>query len=328
MTYVMRRVGRGILVLLTIGIAGATSTVSGRAGPQSSVADLRQPATRVVQATTPAAPSLTILTQTGNPDDSYLFRGETIALRRSLSEYVVRFRAGSTPQANRTLVQGLVPAATVGTEARTEGRTFHVVTMPGAGNSGGTATLNPAQQATVLDQLRASGDTEFVAPVYYYPQSGVRMLPTDQIVARLRLGATRQDLADAAAALRLTIQEPMRGTTDEFVLTLSQPKADDPLERSRALAGSNLVEWAEPDFIQEYQKQMTPNDSRYGQQWHLNNTGQGGGTGGADVKAEQAWDLNPGSAGIVIAVIDDGVEQTHEDLAASIFTNPERSPAT
>ena len=326
MTCEMRRFGRGILVLLAIGIAGSTSTVSGRAGQQSSVVDLGQP-TRSAPAAVVAAPALKAsVTQAGSPEDAYYFQGELIALRRSPSEFVVRFVAERTPAANQTLVQGLVPTATVETEARTEGRAFHVVTMPISDSSGATVTLGAVQQNTVLEQLRASSDTDFVAPVFYYPQTGVRMLPTDQIIAKLRQGVTRQELAAVAASLRLTIHEPMRSTTDEFVLRLTQPKADDPLERSRVLAQSNIVEWAEPDFIQEFQKQSTPNDSRFGSQWHLNNTGQGGGIAGSDVKAGLAWDINAGSAGIVIAVIDDGVEQAHEDLAASIFTNPGEIP--
>ncbi len=325
MTCEMRRFGRGILVLLAIGIAGSTSTVSGRAGQQSSVVDLGQP-TRSAPAAVVAAPVKASVTQAGSPEDADYFQGQLIALRRSPSEFVVRFVAERTSAANQTLVQGLVPTATVETEARTEGRAFHVVTMPGSDSSGATVTLGAVQQNTVLEQLRASSDTDFVAPVFYYPQTGVRMLPTDQIIAKLRQGVTRQELAAVAASLRLTIHEPMRSTTDEFVLRLTQPKADDPLERSRILAQSNIVEWAEPDFIQEFQKQSTPNDSRFGSQWHLNNTGQGAGIAGSDVKAGLAWDINAGSAGIVIAVIDDGVEQAHEDLAASIFTNPGEIP--
>ncbi len=57
-----------------------------------------------------------------------------------------------------------------------------------------------------------------------------------------------------------------------------------------------------------------PDDPLYSQQWHLSNTGQGGGTVGADVKAETAWDISRGSNSVIIAVIDDCVDITHEDL--------------
>ncbi|MPM47209.1 hypothetical protein SDC9_93917 [bioreactor metagenome] len=44
---------------------------------------------------------------------------------------------------------------------------------------------------------------------------------------------------------------------------------------------------------------------------------------GVDINAEEAWALNSGEAGkkVVVALIDTGVDYTHEDLADSIWTN-------
>jgi hypothetical protein len=64
----------------------------------------------------------------------------------------------------------------------------------------------------------------------------------------------------------------------------------------------------------------TPDDPLFGQQWNLHNIGQvGGGTPGADIRATNAWDLATGgvTAGgdtIVIAVIDQGFDLSHEDI--------------
>jgi len=65
--------------------------------------------------------------------------------------------------------------------------------------------------------------------------------------------------------------------------------------------------------------QAIPNDPNYALQWALENTGQNGGTPGADVSAVEAWDRTTGGLTvlgdtIVVAVIDDGFELTHEDL--------------
>jgi subtilisin family serine protease len=56
-------------------------------------------------------------------------------------------------------------------------------------------------------------------------------------------------------------------------------------------------------------------DPTYSNQWHLNNTGQSGGTPGADIKAEQAWSIFTGSSSVILGVIDSGVETNHEDLS-------------
>ncbi|MEX2363126.1 MAG: S8 family serine peptidase, partial [Balneolaceae bacterium] len=61
-----------------------------------------------------------------------------------------------------------------------------------------------------------------------------------------------------------------------------------------------------------------PNDEDFGDQWALSNTGQTGGTPGADIKALQAWDLTKGNSWVthepILAVVDEGFDQTHEDL--------------
>lgn len=65
-----------------------------------------------------------------------------------------------------------------------------------------------------------------------------------------------------------------------------------------------------------------PNDTLFGDQYYLHNTGGFGGTLDADIDAPEAWDLTTGSDEIVVGVIDSGVDYNHPDLAANIFINP------
>ncbi|MDD1718823.1 MAG: S8 family serine peptidase [Methanoregulaceae archaeon] len=65
-----------------------------------------------------------------------------------------------------------------------------------------------------------------------------------------------------------------------------------------------------------------PNDPRFPAQWSLRNTGQAGGTRGADINATRAWNIETGSPGTVIAIVDTGVDYTHLDLRENIWTNP------
>ncbi len=53
-------------------------------------------------------------------------------------------------------------------------------------------------------------------------------------------------------------------------------------------------------------------------QWHLHNTGQSGGTPGADINAPEAWEITTGDPNIVIAVLDTGVVLDHPDLANNL----------
>jgi subtilisin-like proprotein convertase family protein len=51
----------------------------------------------------------------------------------------------------------------------------------------------------------------------------------------------------------------------------------------------------------------------FNQQWYLQNTGQTGGTPGADANIVDAWSTATG-AGVIIGIVDDGVQYTHSDL--------------
>jgi hypothetical protein len=78
-----------------------------------------------------------------------------------------------------------------------------------------------------------------------------------------------------------------------------------------------LVEWlnnipevlfAEPNGTMKFE--ASPNDTDFGEQWGFENTVNPG----ADVHAVDAWDIYTGDPNSIIAVIDKGVDFTHEDL--------------
>lgn len=57
----------------------------------------------------------------------------------------------------------------------------------------------------------------------------------------------------------------------------------------------------------------------YSQQYYLKNTGQNGGIKGVDINAEPAWLITNGSPNITVAVIDDGVDRSHEDFEGRVL---------
>ncbi len=66
---------------------------------------------------------------------------------------------------------------------------------------------------------------------------------------------------------------------------------------------------------------MPFNDPALPDQWHYNNTGQYGGTAGMDINLFPAWTITGGKSNVVVAVTDQGVDYTHEDLAANMWVN-------
>jgi subtilisin family serine protease len=96
-----------------------------------------------------------------------------------------------------------------------------------------------------------------------------------------------------------------------------------------ALSRDAAVEVAEPNYL--YHLSQLPNDTTFSQQWHHRNTGQlgsqdgfdpsGAGTIGVDIQSEQAWDTETGSSGMVVAIIDSGLDRVHPDISGNLWTN-------
>ncbi|HEX2223201.1 MAG TPA: S8 family serine peptidase [Thermoanaerobaculia bacterium] len=99
----------------------------------------------------------------------------------------------------------------------------------------------------------------------------------------------------------------------------------------RRYSGEELVEisngWMEldevlfstPNFVSQFLRQAPP--SIRSEEWHLRNKGTGGATKGEDVNVSPAWKITRGQ-GIVVAVLDDGVDIDHPNLKANIWKNP------
>ena len=88
------------------------------------------------------------------------------------------------------------------------------------------------------------------------------------------------------------------------------------------------VEYAEPNYdieIDEVEGPLVPvlpHDPQFNDQWALANTGQRGGKNNADISATIAWATTTGSDKVVVAVLDSGVDYTHEDLIQNMWMRP------
>lgn len=98
---------------------------------------------------------------------------------------------------------------------------------------------------------------------------------------------------------------------------IADPEERPEAEALAALAADGPWTYAEPQFL--YHPSFQPND--WGEYlWGLHNTGLGGGRAGADLGAFAAWDLGRGQ-GVVVAIVDTGLDTTHPDLRPNLWTN-------
>ncbi|MBD2602132.1 S8 family serine peptidase [Microcystis aeruginosa CS-583] len=156
-----------------------------------------------------------------------------------------------------------------------------------------------------------------VAPVYQSPLTNTWLVATNEIIVSLRPGLKAQEVFGNDS--RFASYRSLLGTPNQFVVTLQEGLPN--LATANALQSDRRFQWASPNFYQQRERFFIPNDPLFGNQWHLNNTGQVGGTPDADVDAPEAWDVNAGgSSNVVVAVIDDGMQLNHPDLQLFINT--------
>jgi kexin len=74
----------------------------------------------------------------------------------------------------------------------------------------------------------------------------------------------------------------------------------------------------DPSNSFSYELVLTGPDPFFTAQWHLKNTGQGGGTPGEDANCEPAWNAGATGAGVLVAIVDNGLQIAHPDLAANV----------
>jgi subtilisin family serine protease len=103
--------------------------------------------------------------------------------------------------------------------------------------------------------------------------------------------------------------------------------AGETLETALTAYGNNPnVEYVQPNYL--YHAALAPNDPQYSQLWAFKNTGQTittgtytptFGTAGDDMNIEAAWGRITDCSGVVVAVVDSGVNYNQEDLAANMW---------
>ena len=136
-----------------------------------------------------------------------------------------------------------------------------------------------------------------------------------EILVRFRTGvanAHMQSLHAAAGARVVSESRLVKGLSRVRLTPGTRLRSS--LQRYRS---DPSVLYAEPNYVVHV---ADTNDPQFALQWNLANTGQGGGTAGADIHAMQAWAISTGSPNVAVGVIDTGVDYRHSDLDANVWT--------
>jgi subtilisin family serine protease len=128
---------------------------------------------------------------------------------------------------------------------------------------------------------------------------------------RSAVGSAASLPADVVAAYDLSVARPAGGAGAYLLQSRSQSTA----ALISALQARADVVAVSPDYV--IGPASTPNDPLYQYQWGLPKIG-----------AESAWNSSTGSTGSVVAVLDTGVDYTHPDLNANMWSAPNNFTVT
>jgi hypothetical protein len=166
-----------------------------------------------------------------------------------------------------------------------------------------------------LEQVRSYPDIQNTRAAFQDPEGNLLVLMNDILIGFLD-GSSNNDRERLLGKFNGRI---IQRKAEFWKFRVNDPGDDVPLLLANELSSESMVNYAEPNAVQAATfHQLPQNEPRFGKQWHLRNTGQNGGTAGADVNALGAWAITTGNPNVRIVVHDTGVDINHPDLHANI----------
>lgn len=167
-----------------------------------------------------------------------------------------------------------------------------------------------ARHETAINNLALQNDVVRVTPVFKLAET--KVIATDRVMFGLQRGADVQPILDKYKAQIVD----QRG--DEYVVALDEGTS--PLDVANKMEVESVVVYAEPDFVtltprlpRSNEGTSTPaptSDPQSHRQYAIRIT-----------QAEDAWRLQDGNPDVRIAILDEGVDVTHEDLQAAVVSS-------
>lgn len=144
--------------------------------------------------------------------------------------------------------------------------------------------------------------------------ASVPHLLTDEVIVQLDPRTPIDSIRPLLDEFGADVAEREWANQGRFTLRAS---SGDALSFANRLNRQRGVQFAHPNFVRivEY-RQSSPNDPLFAHQWHLENSGDGG-IEDADIDFIRAIEFTSGDPTVAVAVIDDGFDLEHPDLAAN-----------
>lgn len=189
----------------------------------------------------------------------------------------------------------------------------------------------PMDTNSALDQIREHEMVDTGSHVYHTPNSQAPIIPTGKLTLRFANNATDDEKQTVLDQYKLKIldsrvKDVAPGQRQETYIVSVTPQSMNPLKVAAELQQNKSISIAEPDLSTpgKLAQFALPTDTFFKEEWHLQNSGTQFGSNlglkvGADARVVQAWQKmqSLGSTDCILAIIDDGFDLDHPDLAGS-----------
>lgn len=176
--------------------------------------------------------------------------------------------------------------------------------------------LSEADVTELARTWNAMPDLVYAMPVVI--RQGETLGLTNRYTVAFKKGVAEIDAKASILARGDTVVRRHPYLAHGYLVEIPAASTRTPLRESVRWFEAGQCDFATPEFVLDYRRYEVPNDALFGNQWHLRSLGQFGAAVDADVDATEAFDIEHGDPSVIIAILDDGVELQHPDLAPNL----------
>lgn len=235
------------------------------------------------------------------PDSSlfYWYDGNKVLLTPSTSKRAVKFSKETDENFKANTVRTL--SNSPGSSSIDVGNGITLFESKGVNRF--SATANPIHDDSIKEFMVFEADAN----------DNVLIL-TEELIVKLKPGNGENEVNELIRSYSDNVRIKRQIDETSYILETINSENVKTLELANKLNMDKRVEYAHPNFTRALKPFYSPNDPLFQRQWALSNQGQTGGIAGNDINALAAWGVTTGSNNIIIAIIDEGVDYSHEDL--------------
>jgi len=174
------------------------------------------------------------------------------------------------------------------------------------------AQKNLASMLEFVEQLLTVGKLD--ASLVLYPAGSRKPSEARVLTNEVLVKATPDAVAKISKMDGVYSVKPLKGLPNYYRVNVLKPGTSP--EMAKRLKSVGGVESSEIQLSRRFAPRLVPNDPLFPDQWNFLSNGQSGVGSGSDINITPAWDTATGT-GIVVGVIDEGVDFTNPDLTAN-----------